>query len=144
MNCRALTSSPEQRPDANLMRFRPIARRVKLAETGCMRLTEVLKSGFLLFTASAVFVLAGCGSLGPKTLDKDQLSYGNSVGDNWKNQLLANLVKLRYLDMPVFVDVGQIVSGYTVEAQVSGQIGFGDEADDGILLVNGRKPQKLI
>lgn len=75
---------------------------------------------------TAVVALAGCGSLGPRTLDKDQLDYGASIGHNWKNQMLANIVKLRYLDMPVFVDVGQIVSGYTLETSVSGRLGFGD------------------
>jgi hypothetical protein len=53
-------------------------------------------------------------------------AHRNSVGNNWKNQMLANLVKIRFVDMPVFVDVGQIVSGYTLEAQVASQIGFGN------------------
>ncbi len=75
--------------------------------------------------------LAACGSLGPKTLNKDQLDYGQSIGDNWKNQMLANLVKIRFIDMPVFVDVGQIVSGYTLETQVSGTLGFGTTLSGG-------------
>jgi hypothetical protein len=75
--------------------------------------------------------LAGCGSLGPRTLDRDQINYGNSIGDNWKNQMLANLVKMRYVDMPVFVDVGQIVAGYTLETQVSGSLGFGTTLSGG-------------
>jgi uncharacterized protein YceK len=74
---------------------------------------------------AAVIILGGCGSLGPRTLNKDQLDYGQSIGDNWKNQMLSNLVKLRYLDMPVFVDVGQIVSGYSLETQITGTLGFG-------------------
>ena len=81
---------------------------------------------FALFVMFALAVsLGGCGSLGPRTLDRDQINYGNSIGDNWKNQMLANLVKIRYVDMPVFVDVGQIVSGYTLETQVSGTLGWG-------------------
>jgi hypothetical protein len=70
--------------------------------------------------------LAACVNLGPRALDRDQLAYGHSIGENWKNQMLANLVKLRYVDMPVFVDVGQIVGGYTLETQVDGRIGFSD------------------
>lgn len=80
----------------------------------------------LIIAVSAGIVLSACGSLGPSTLDKDQLDYGASVGDNWKNQMLANVVKLRYVDMPVFLDVGQIVSGYTLQTQISGRLGFGD------------------
>lgn len=82
---------------------------------------------FTIFVAAA----AGCGSIGPKTLDKDQLDYGQSIGNNWKNQMLANIVKLRFLDMPVFVDVGSIVSGYSMETQVSGRLGFSDSFTGG-------------
>jgi hypothetical protein len=72
-----------------------------------------------------------CSSIGPKTMDRDQLDYGRSVGDNWKNQMLSNLVKLRFVDMPVFVDVGQIVSGYSLETQVSGEVGWGNSLTGG-------------
>ena len=88
--------------------------------------------------------LAGCGSLGPRTLDRDQIDYGNSVGDNWKNQMLANLVKIRFVDMPVFVDVGQIVSGYTLETQVNGTLGWGTTLAGGdaqaLVERGGRRP----
>ena len=80
-----------------------------------MRHDTRLTFGTLIVAASAGLLLAACGSLGPSTLDKDQLDYGASVGENWKNQMLANVVKLRYVDMPVFIDVGQIVSGYTLQ-----------------------------
>ena len=57
-------------------------------------------------------------------MDRDQLDYGRSISDNWKAQMLANLVKIRYVDMPVFVDVGQIVSGYSLETMVQAGLGF--------------------
>jgi hypothetical protein len=69
-------------------------------------------------------VMAACSSYGPKSMDRDQLDYGRSLGDNWKAQMLINLVKLRYVDMPVFVDVGQIVSGYSLETMVNAGLGL--------------------
>jgi hypothetical protein len=80
----------------------------------------------LVFSAFLGAALTACVNLGPNALDKDQLAYGNSIGENWKNQMLANLVKMRYVDMPVFVDVGQIVGGYTLETQIDGRLGFSD------------------
>ncbi len=71
-------------------------------------------------------ILAACSSYGPKSMDRDQLDYGNSIGENWKNQMLANIVKIRYVDMPVFVDVGTIVSGYSLSTSVDGRVGFND------------------
>ena len=69
-------------------------------------------------------IMAACSSYGPKTMDRDQLDYGRSLGENWKAQMLNNLVKLRYVDMPVFVDVGQIVAGYSLETMVNAGLGF--------------------
>lgn len=92
-------------------------------------LTTATRPGrFLSLTALTLAIVfsAGCGSIGPRTMDKDQLSYGDSISNNWKNQMLSNIVKLRYVDMPVFVDVGSIVAGYSMETQVSGRLGFSD------------------
>jgi len=85
----------------------------------------------LILIGTACLALAACSSIGPKTMDRDHLDYSRSVGNNWKNQMLTNLVRLRYVDMPVFVDVGQIVAGYSLETQLSAEIGFGNSFTGG-------------
>ena len=80
----------------------------------------------ILLAIAALVLLAGCGSYGPRSMDRDQIDYGRSIGENWKDQMLDNIVKIRFMDMPVFVDVGSIVSGYSVSTTVNGAIGWKD------------------
>src|SRR4029453_17009861 len=72
---------------------------------------------------SAVPLVAGLASacamrVGPQTVPRDRFDYGAAVKRSWQEQLLVNLVRLRYLHTPVFLDVDQIVAQYTVNGTV--------------------------
>jgi hypothetical protein len=66
-----------------------------------------------------LLIASGCNSMGPRTVARDRHDYSRSISESWKRQMLLNIVKLRYLDPPIFVDVGQIVAGYTLETGLS-------------------------
>jgi len=72
-----------------------------------------------LFLVAALIGLSACGTMGPGTVSRDRFDYTGAVAESWKSQMLLNLVKIRYGDTPVFLDVGQIVSGYTVQSTFS-------------------------
>jgi hypothetical protein len=68
---------------------------------------------------AAVVLSTGCTHLGPRTIPVDRFDYSSSLADSWKQQTLLNIVKLRYMDLPVFVDVASIVSGYSLQTGLS-------------------------
>jgi hypothetical protein len=66
-----------------------------------------------------ILIISGCTNIGPKTVPRDRFDYNTAISDSWKEQTLLNIVKLRYADMPLFVEVASVVSGYTLEGSVN-------------------------
>jgi len=71
--------------------------------------------GFVLFG----LVVAGCSSIGPGSVTRDRVDYAGAMSDSWKEQLLQNIVRLRYGDPPTFMDVSSVVSAYQIAVQAS-------------------------
>jgi len=63
--------------------------------------------------------LNACSGIGPTTIARDRFDYVSAISDSWKQQLLLNIVKMRYADNPVFMDIGQVISGYELEGTLS-------------------------
>jgi hypothetical protein len=60
--------------------------------------------------------MTGCKSFGPGTIERDRMNYMTAVSDSMKTQMLLNLVKMRYGDMPVFMDVASVINQYSLQA----------------------------
>src|SRR5215471_14076174 len=65
-------------------------------------------------------LVTACSSIGPATVSHDRIDYGSAIGNSWKEQTLLNIVKLRYADMPIFLEVAQVIAGYQLQGTVGG------------------------
>jgi len=70
----------------------------------------------VLATCGLSFLATGClhPKIGPNSLPRERSQYSISLADSWKEVTLLNIVKVRYLDPPVYVDIANIVSSYTL------------------------------
>jgi hypothetical protein len=60
----------------------------------------------------AILSSSGCQHIGPMTIMDDRIPYNEAISATWKQQTLLNLVRLRYGDLPEFVEVSSVVNGY--------------------------------
>jgi hypothetical protein len=66
-----------------------------------------------------VVYLAGC-TLGPRQIHKGRLEYNQAVQQSFREEMLLNLVRLRYRETPEFLTVGGIAAQYTFDGAASG------------------------
>ncbi len=65
-------------------------------------------------------VVAGCKhSIGPKTVIRDQFDYAEALRDAAKEQMLLNMVGLRYAEAPMFLKVTSVINQYSLEGDVN-------------------------
>jgi len=78
-------------------------------------LLKVIRIGLLLSAVLLPMFISGCMRMGPGMILRDQFDYAAAIGDARNQQILMNIVKIRYGDWPVFLEVHQVVAGYNWE-----------------------------
>lgn len=55
----------------------------------------------------------GCNAVGPRTVETARAGYNQALVSTWNEQLLLNMVRLRYRDTPSFLEVTSINTSYS-------------------------------
>lgn len=86
----------------------------------------------LAAAALALATLAACNVAGPRAVRTARTAYNQAVVDTWNEQLLLNLVRLRYRDTPFFLEVASVSTQYSLGASASagGRVGDGGDGAD--------------
>lgn len=72
---------------------------------------------------AALLALAGCQQLGPRRLEISNAHYSDAVRVASSEQLLVNLVRLRYRDLPVYLGVSSISTQFEFDAGLDASAG---------------------
>ena len=95
------------------------------------RVDRITRSGGRAVGCVMIALLAGgCTSIGPPVLKRDRFDYADSLSKSAQEQMLLNLVRLRYVESPVFLDVTSVVKSYTLDTGVGGGLNFADSGND--------------
>ena len=79
---------------------------------------------------AATLLTSACAGIGPHRLPADRFDYGAAIAASTNEQMLLNLVRLRYNEMPVFLDVDTVIAQYQFDAhaQFGAELGISGTA----------------
>jgi uncharacterized protein YceK len=73
---------------------------------------------FLAVAVLGLLLLTGCTSMGSRTIPRDSFNYNEAIAQSRNQQMLLNIVRLRYLDIPDFLAVGSVIASYSYDGDV--------------------------
>ncbi len=73
---------------------------------------------FALLTLFLLGLLQGCSSFGPDRIAPDRFDYTEAISRSTKEQMLMNLVRMRFADVPVFLEVSSVLTQYAYVGDV--------------------------
>jgi hypothetical protein len=78
------------------------------------------KAGYrcaLLITA-AVILISGCAARGAQRVPGDRFDYNGAIAQSTREQMLLNIVRSRYLEVPVFLTVSSVLTQYEYDSSI--------------------------
>lgn len=88
-----------------------------------LRWCRVLSVGLLLSACSLQ------PSLGPRSIPPSRMNYNDAISKSWDEQLLLNLVRVRYAESPLFVDITAINASMGMSGNASLKSGLFSSGD---------------
>jgi hypothetical protein len=94
--------------------------------------TEGLYRRKALLILAALVLISGCAAQGAKRVPRDRFDYNAAIAYSTREQMLLNIVRSRYLEVPVFLTVSSALTQYEYDRSVGvgAILEFGTETTD--------------
>ncbi len=79
---------------------------------------------WIMIVMLSILTLTGCTNVGGPIIERDRYDYSVAIAESWKSQMLLNIVKIRYADTPVFMDVTSVINLVGVQNTVNMAAGW--------------------
>ncbi len=91
-------------------------------------------SGCCVLVVSLMFLIAGCAAQGARRIPADRFDYNAAIAKSTREQMLLNIVRSRYLEVPVFLTVSSVLTQYEYDRSVGlgGVLESGSDAIDAL------------
>jgi hypothetical protein len=93
---------------------------------------KIYISGIIYWIVLTNLFTSGCSSVKPSKASTDRIDYGQVIAESWKRQTLLNVVRLRYADAPVFLEITSIINSNSVGGNINAGTGFPGASPSGI------------
>ncbi len=71
-----------------------------------------------LLIAAALFLISGCAARGARRVPGDRFDYNGAIAQSTREQMLLNIVRSRYLEVPVFLTVSSVLTQYEYDSSI--------------------------
>jgi len=79
--------------------------------------SQKLKTALGVITAGVLMLSAGC-HVSPRVMQRTHIDYNNAIHQTTSEQMLLNVVRIRYDEMPMFLQVASISTQFSVQTGI--------------------------
>jgi hypothetical protein len=94
--------------------------------TDCKNTRVSVRSALLI--CSVLSILLGCSTVGPRLYQSTFNDYSDAISRTSDGQMLGNLVRMRYYQSPVFLQVASVTSSFSVSGNAGASVGINEGA----------------
>ncbi len=80
--------------------------------------TKKTSYGHFLLIAAALLMISGCAARGARRVSADRFDYNTAIARSTREQMLLNIVRSRYLEVPVFLTVSSVLTQYEYDSSI--------------------------